>query len=140
MEGHPARRARSADDGRGMGAAGAAFRTPAGLGARSACEDRRHSRRGAPRSPDRRYRSDERRDCPRLPRRVRAVIFIDANVPMYLVGAAHPHKLEAARLLERAAAAGERLVTDVEVMQEILHRYVAIDRRAAIQDAFDALD
>jgi len=68
------------------------------------------------------------------------VIFIDANVPMYLVGAAHPHKLEAARLLERAAAAGERLVTDVEVMQEILHRYVAIDRRAAIQDAFDALD
>ena len=58
---------------------------------------------------------------------------------MYLVGAPHPHKNDAARLLEQAAAAGERLVTDVEVLQEILHRYVAIDRRPAIQDAFDAL-
>jgi hypothetical protein len=30
-------------------------------------------------------------------------------------------------------------VTDAEVLQEILHRYVAIDRRDAIQPAFDAL-
>jgi predicted nucleic acid-binding protein len=67
------------------------------------------------------------------------VIFVDANVPMYLVGASHPHKNDAARLLEQAAAGNERLVTDVEVLQEILHRYVAIDRRRAIQDAFDAL-
>jgi uncharacterized protein len=67
------------------------------------------------------------------------VIFIDANIPMYLVGAAHPHKQGAARLLEQAVAAGERLVTDAEVLQEILHRYTAIDRREAIQDAFDAM-
>ena len=33
----------------------------------------------------------------------------------------------------------QRLVTDAEVLQEILHRYVAIDRRDAIQPAFDAL-
>ncbi len=52
---------------------------------------------------------------------------------------AHPHKQGAARLLEQAAAAGERLVTDAEVLQEILHRYAAIDRREAIQDAFDAM-
>jgi hypothetical protein len=32
-----------------------------------------------------------------------------------------------------------RLVTDTEVLQEILHRYVAIDRRDAIQPAFDAI-
>jgi hypothetical protein len=68
------------------------------------------------------------------------VIFIDANVPMYLVGAPHRHKHDAARLLEQAAANGDRLVTDVEVLQEILHRYAAINRREAIQDAFDALD
>lgn len=67
------------------------------------------------------------------------MIFIDANIPMYLVGAAHPHKQDAARLLEQAAGAGERLVTDAEVLQEILHRYTAIDRREAIQDAFDAM-
>jgi predicted nucleic acid-binding protein len=30
-------------------------------------------------------------------------------------------------------------VTDAEVFQEILHRYVAIDRRAAIQPAYDLL-
>lgn len=58
---------------------------------------------------------------------------------MYLVGAAHPSKNAAQRLLERVIADGERLVTDAEVLQEILHRYVAIARRDAIQPAFDAL-
>ncbi len=67
------------------------------------------------------------------------MIFIDSNIPMYLVGAAHPHKADARQLLEAAVAARERLVTDAEVLQEILHRYVAIDRRDAIQAAFDAL-
>jgi len=67
------------------------------------------------------------------------VILIDTNVPMYLLGAAHPHKTEAQRLLERAATNRDRLVTDAEVFQEILHRYVAINRRLAIQPAFDVL-
>ncbi len=58
---------------------------------------------------------------------------------MYLVGASHPHKLDAQRLLERLVRDGERLVTDAEVLQEILHRYVSIDRRDAIQPAFDVL-
>jgi predicted nucleic acid-binding protein len=66
-------------------------------------------------------------------------ILIDSNIPMYLVGADHPHKADARRLLEGAIGAGERLVTDAEVLQEILHRYVAIDRRDAIQAAFDAV-
>jgi uncharacterized protein len=67
------------------------------------------------------------------------VILVDSNVPMYLIGASHPHKIDAQRLLERCIAERERLVTDAEVLQEILHRYVAIDRRDAIQPAFDAL-
>jgi uncharacterized protein len=67
------------------------------------------------------------------------VIFVDSNIPMYLVGADHPHKVDARRLLEKAVVDGERLVTDAEVLQEILHRYAAIDRRDAIQPAFDAL-
>jgi predicted nucleic acid-binding protein len=58
---------------------------------------------------------------------------------MYLVGAPHPHKTDAQRLLERCVTRGERLVTDAEVLQEILHRYVAIRRRDAIEPAFDAL-
>ncbi len=67
------------------------------------------------------------------------MILIDSNVPMYLVGADHPHKVDAQRLLERCVAARERLVTDTEVLQEILHRYVAINRREAITPAYEAL-
>lgn len=67
------------------------------------------------------------------------MILVDSNIPMYLIGAAHPHKTDAQRLLERCIANHERLVTDAEVLQEILHRYVAIGRRDAIQPAFDAL-
>jgi predicted nucleic acid-binding protein len=67
------------------------------------------------------------------------LIFVDSNVPMYLVRAAHPHKRDAQRLLERCLAERIPLVTDAEVLQEILHRYTAIRRRDAIQPAFDAL-
>jgi predicted nucleic acid-binding protein len=67
------------------------------------------------------------------------VILVDSNIPMYLVGAPHPHKADAQRLLEKLITERQPLVTDAEVLQEILHRYVAIDRRDAIQPAFDAL-
>jgi predicted nucleic acid-binding protein len=67
------------------------------------------------------------------------VILVDSNIPLYLIGSPHPHKTDAQRLLEKLIADRERLVTDAEVLQEILHRYVAIDRRDAIQPAFDAL-
>ena len=64
------------------------------------------------------------------------MIFVDSNIPMYLIGAAHPHKTESQVILERLIAAGERLVTDAEVLQEILHRYATIDKREAIGPAF----
>jgi uncharacterized protein len=51
---------------------------------------------------------------------------------MYLLGAARPHKADAQVLLEGLAAAGERLVTDAEVLQELIHRYTSIQRRDAI--------
>ena len=67
------------------------------------------------------------------------MIFVDSNIPMYLVGASADHQNAARRLLERAIVGGEKLVTNAEVLQEIMHRYVAINRREAIQPAFDAL-
>jgi len=67
------------------------------------------------------------------------VIFIDSNIPMYVIGASHPRKLDALRLLEGAISEGHRLVTDAEVLQEILHRYSAIERPTAIQPAFEVL-
>jgi len=67
------------------------------------------------------------------------MIFIDSNIPMYLVGATHPNKTTAQHILETCISRDIRLVTDVEVFQEILHRYGAIHRREAIQPAFDVL-
>ncbi len=42
------------------------------------------------------------------------MIFVDSNIPMYLVGAAHPHKDEAQRLLAKSIADRVPLVTDAE--------------------------
>jgi uncharacterized protein len=67
------------------------------------------------------------------------VIFVDSNVPMYLVVSPHSHKTDAQRLVERLVSDRERLVTDAETLQEILRRYVAIRRPDFIQPAFDAL-
>ena len=64
------------------------------------------------------------------------MILVDSNIPLYLIGAPHPHKTEAQLLLERLIASGQRLVTDAEVLREIVHRYAAIDRREAIGPAF----
>ena len=67
------------------------------------------------------------------------MIFVDSNIPMYLVGAAHPNKTTARRLLEQAIVENEPLATDAEVLQELLHRYVSIDRRDAIGPAWEAI-
>mgnify|MGYP001382834769 CR=1 FL=1 len=67
------------------------------------------------------------------------MILVDSNIPMYLVGASHPHKVDAQRWVEKLLSERQRLVTDAEVLQEILHRYVALNRRDAIQPAFDSL-
>jgi uncharacterized protein len=67
------------------------------------------------------------------------LILIDSNIPMYLVGASHPHKIDAQRWIEKLLSDRQRLVTDAEVLQEILHRYLAINRRDAVQPAFDSL-
>ncbi|MCY4024692.1 MAG: PIN domain-containing protein [Acidobacteria bacterium] len=66
------------------------------------------------------------------------MVFVDSNVPMYLVGAPHPNRDRIEDHLR--AHAGEDYVTSAEVYQEIVHRYVAIDRRGAIDDAFRLLD
>ncbi len=67
------------------------------------------------------------------------MIFVDSNIPMYLVGADHPNKHEAIACLEKFVSDDRRLVTNTEVLQEILHRYSSLRRTDAIQPAFDAL-
>lgn len=58
---------------------------------------------------------------------------------MYLVGSDQARKVDTQRRIERLLSNRERLVTDAEVLQEILHRYVSINRLDAIQPAFDVL-
>lgn len=67
------------------------------------------------------------------------MIFIDSNVPMYLIGGEHPLKHRARGRVEEAVAAGESLCTNAQVLQEILHRYTAIGRPEFIDPAFEAL-
>lgn len=67
------------------------------------------------------------------------MILVDSNIPMYVVGHDDAMRDRARAVLESAVAEGTRLVTDAEVFQEILHRYVAIDRREAIEPAFTLL-
>ena len=58
---------------------------------------------------------------------------------MYLIGADHPLKPAARRVIEDAVATGEVLCTDAEVFQEVLRRYRAVGRPEDIDACFDAL-
>ena len=67
------------------------------------------------------------------------MIFVDSNVPMYLIGAAHPNKQRVIEMVPRLISAREVLVTSAEAFQEILHRYRALDDREHLNAAYDAL-
>ena len=54
--------------------------------------------------------------------------FIDANVPIYASGRRHPNKEPCAQILMMVAERPHSFVTDVEVLQELLHRYLASQR------------
>ncbi|HUF54486.1 MAG TPA: type II toxin-antitoxin system VapC family toxin [Dehalococcoidia bacterium] len=61
---------------------------------------------------------------------------------MYAVGGEHPLKLPSIRILELAARS-EHFFTNAEVLQELLHRFMALRRREQarmfVEDAFTAL-
>ena len=59
-----------------------------------------------------------------------SAIFIDANIPIYAFGREHAHKKPCARILFMAAEQPRLFVTDAEVLQELLHRYLTSDRWA----------
>lgn len=68
------------------------------------------------------------------------MIFVDANIPMYIVGDDDDRKRESLLLVEQAIVRQRRLVTSAEVLQEILHRYTHIRRPEAIDAAFRTVD
>ena len=56
--------------------------------------------------------------------------FIDANIPIYAAGRGSPYKAPCARVLMMAAEHPPTFLTDAEVLQELVHRYVASGRWA----------
>ncbi len=56
------------------------------------------------------------------------MIFVDANVLMYAVGGEHPLRSEARDFFVRSAEEELPLVTSAEVLQELLHAYLPVDR------------
>jgi len=63
------------------------------------------------------------------------VIFVDTDVFMYAVGRAHFLKAPAREYFEAAVAAGSRLCTSAEVLQELLHAYLPVGRMQTFEDA-----
>lgn len=53
-------------------------------------------------------------------------VFLDSNIPMYAAGSPHAYREPCQEVLRRAAAGDLRAVTNVEVHQELLHRYLAL--------------
>ncbi len=63
------------------------------------------------------------------------MIFVDANVFMYAVGGDHRLKGESREFFDNVAAFDVPLVTSVEVIQELLHAYLPVQRFDSFTDA-----
>lgn len=57
------------------------------------------------------------------------MIFVDSNIPMYVAGREHPNREPARRFMARVRDGELSACTNTEVLQEILYRYRALNRR-----------
>lgn len=53
-------------------------------------------------------------------------IFLDANIPIYAAGRPHALKKPCSEILLLASEHADSFITDAEVLQELLHRYLAL--------------
>jgi uncharacterized protein len=56
------------------------------------------------------------------------MILVDTNVLIYASGREHPNKHPSIQFLERVAGGDLEATVDAEVLQEIIHRYRALNR------------
>lgn len=64
-------------------------------------------------------------------------LFIDVNIPMYAAGTTHPLREPSQRVIKAIAAGQLDALTDAEVFQEILYRYLHIGEREKGFRVFD---
>jgi len=65
------------------------------------------------------------------------MIFIDTNIPMYAGGEPHPLKEPCQKIIKEIASGRVDAITDCEVLQEILYRYLKIGERKKGFQIFD---
>jgi uncharacterized protein len=63
------------------------------------------------------------------------VIFVDTNVFMYAVGREHPLREDARAFFLEHVDSGEVLVSSAEVLQELLHAYLPVNRLSTLDAA-----
>lgn len=70
------------------------------------------------------------------------MIFVDTNVFMYAVGREHPLRRPAREFFTRALRKRGRggLCTSAEVMQELLHAYIPVQRMQTLDAALQLID
>ncbi len=69
------------------------------------------------------------------------MIFVDTNVIMYAVGRSHPLKARAREFFEESCEdPGRRLCTSAEVLQELMHAYVSVDRIRTLDAALTLVE
>jgi predicted nucleic acid-binding protein len=68
------------------------------------------------------------------------MIFIDSNVLIYAVGKPHPLRREAQEFFLNARKKGFHLVSSAEVMQELLHVYLPVERWDELDAAFSLME
>ncbi|MDP9382971.1 MAG: type II toxin-antitoxin system VapC family toxin [Chloroflexota bacterium] len=70
-------------------------------------------------------------------------IFVDANIPIYAAGAPHPLKAPCIEILRLIGSQPEAFITDAEVLEELLHRYLRArlwpDPGSLVLHSFDLL-
>ena len=57
------------------------------------------------------------------------MIFVDTNVAMYAVGRPHPLQRQAHAFFDECQRNGTPLFTSAEVLQELAHAYLRVNRR-----------
>ena len=68
-----------------------------------------------------------------------AIQFIDANVIMYALGGPHPLRIPCKSVLEKIKNGGIQVVSNTEVLQEILYRYFSIKKHTLAELAYSSV-
>ena len=63
------------------------------------------------------------------------MIFIDTNVMMYAVGRPHPLQRQAHAFFDECQRNGTALFTSAEVLQELAHAYLPVNRKGLFDEA-----